>query len=102
MAERRISCEFLQISRPDFHEVNAAVPPFQEILMFNHKLRPSSDWRCRREEYLRTSGRREDLIREGYEPPGPAAQFVVIPGGGKRFREESPGIGLFVVKRGVS
>jgi hypothetical protein len=70
--------------------------------MPNHRLKRSPDWRCRREEYLRSSDRHDDLIREGYETPGPAEKLVVIPGGRKRSLEESPGAGLFIVKRGVS
>jgi len=69
--------------------------------MPSHKLKRSSDWRSRREEYLRASGRHEDLIREGYEIPCPAAKVVVIPGG-RRLPNESLRIGLFVVKRGAS
>ena len=46
--------------------------------MPDNKLKRRSDWRCRREEYLRASGRREDLICEGYESPGPVAKLVVI------------------------
>ena len=56
----------------------------QETFMPNHKLKRDSDWRCRREEYLRAAGRDEDLIREGYETPRPDAKLVVIPGGGRR------------------
>jgi len=66
------------------------------------KLKRSSDWRCRREEYLRASGRREDLICEGYESPGQVAKLVVIPGGGRRSPDEGLRTGLFIVKRGVS
>jgi hypothetical protein len=67
-----------------------------------HKLKRISDWRCRREEYLRASGRHEDLISEGYETPSPAAPLVVIPGGGTRSPNQSRRIGLFIVKRGMS
>lgn len=70
--------------------------------MPNHKLKRDSDWRCRREEYLRAAGRDEDLIREGYETPRPDAKLVVIPGGGPRSRASQPEIRLFVVKRVVS
>ena len=69
--------------------------------MPDNKLKRSSDWRCRREEYLRASGRREDLICEGYESPGPVAKLVVIPGG-RRSPNESLRTGLFIVNRGVS
>ena len=70
--------------------------------MPDNKLKCSSDRRCRREEYLRASGRREDLICEGYESPGHVAKLVVIPGGGRRSPNESLRTGLFIVKRGVS
>jgi len=70
--------------------------------MPNHKLKRGSDWRCRREEYLRASGRHEDLIREGYETSEPQAKFVVIRGGRKGPAASAPGIRLFVVKRVVS
>lgn len=67
--------------------------------MPNHKLKRGSDWRCRREEYLRASGRQEDLIREGYETRGTDAKLVVIRGGRRRSPASEPGIRLFVVKR---
>ncbi len=70
--------------------------------MPDNKLKHSSDWRYRREEYLRASGRRQDLICEGYESPGPVAKLVVTPGGGRRSSNESLRTGLFIVKRGVS
>ena len=69
--------------------------------MPNHKSRRSADWRCRREEYLRASGRREDLISEGYESPGPAAKWALFHGDGRQPRKENAGIRLFIVKRGV-
>jgi hypothetical protein len=70
--------------------------------MPDNKLKRGSDWRCRREEYLRASGRREDLICGGYESPGPVAKLVVIPSGGRRSPNESLRTVLFIVKRGVS
>jgi hypothetical protein len=70
--------------------------------MPNQKLNRSSDWRCRREEYLRASDRREDLIGEGYESPGPAAGWVVIPGGERRSPKGNSGIRLLIVKGGAS
>jgi hypothetical protein len=74
----------------------------QETFMPNHKLKRGSDWRCRREEYLRASGRYDDLIREGYETSGPQAKLVVIPGGRRRPAASDPEIRLFFVKRGLS
>jgi hypothetical protein len=38
-------------------------------------------WRARREEYLRASGRRSDLVREGFEPGTNGANWSVIRGG---------------------
>jgi hypothetical protein len=70
--------------------------------MPNQKLKRSSDWRCRREEYLRASGRNEDLIREGYETPRPDRELVVIPGGRRPSRASEAEIRLFVVERVVS
>jgi hypothetical protein len=67
--------------------------------MPNHKLKRGSDWRCRREEYLRASGRHKDLIREGYETARPQAKLVVIPGCRKGPAASEPRIRLFVVKR---
>jgi len=58
--------------------------------MPDHKLKRGSDWRCRREEYLRASGRHEDLISEGYETSGPEAKLVIIPGGRKGPPQANP------------
>ena len=69
--------------------------------MPNHKLKRASDWRCRRQEYLRASGRDEDLIREGYETSEPQATLVVIPGLRKGPAASEPKIRLFAVKRVV-
>ncbi len=68
--------------------------------MPNQKLLCSLDWRCRREEYLRASGRHEDLIREGYENPRPGAKLQAIRGGARRSAVENSKIRLFIVKRG--
>ena len=60
--------------------------------MPNHKLNHSSDWRCRREEYLRASGRREDLISEGYESLGGPQNWplsMVAAGGQEKRMPES-------------
>jgi hypothetical protein len=38
-------------------------------------------WRCRREQYLRESGRRVDLIREGYASANDATNWTVVAGG---------------------
>ena len=39
------------------------------------------DWRCRREQYLRESGRQVDLIREGYASRDDATNWTVVVGG---------------------
>ncbi len=70
--------------------------------MPNHKLSRSSNWRRRREEYLRASGRREDLIIEGYESPGPTGRWLVIPGGAKRSSKGNSAIRLLIVNGGAS
>ena len=56
-------------------------------------------WRCRREQYLRESGRHADLIREGYASAGDATNWTVVVGGrggGPLHREQ--GTRLFKVK----
>ena len=37
--------------------------------MQTKKVNARPNWRCRREEYLQATGRREELISEGYEAP---------------------------------
>ncbi len=51
-------------------------------------LRPN--WQYRREEYLRATGRRDELISEGYEDAPPSAQWTVLPGGRHANRERRP------------
>ena len=41
-------------------------------------------WRCRREQYLRESGRHVDLIREGYASADDATKWTVVIGGRAR------------------
>jgi hypothetical protein len=38
-------------------------------------------WQCRREQYLRESGRHVDLIREGYAAADDAMNWTVVVGG---------------------
>ena len=38
-------------------------------------------WRCRREQYLRESGRHPDLIREGYASADDGTNWTVVVGG---------------------
>jgi len=40
-------------------------------------------WRCRREQYLRESGRHADLIREGYESAEYRTNWSVVVGGAR-------------------
>jgi hypothetical protein len=49
--------------------------------MGKQKLNPHPNWRCRREEYLRAAGRRDELISEGYEAAPPLPEWTVLPGG---------------------
>jgi hypothetical protein len=56
-------------------------------------------WRCRREQYLRDSGRHDDLIREGYASPDDAPNWTVVVGGrGRGTFHREPGTRLFLVK----
>ena len=58
-----------------------------------------SDWRCRREEYLRRTGRRDELISEGYEAAPPPSQWIVLPGGrGGNPKEQPVSVSLRLVK----
>jgi len=60
----------------------------------------SEAWRCRREQYLRESGRHGDLIKEGYASPDPTTNWIVIVGGRAGVSmERNPGMNLFLVKR---
>lgn len=64
--------------------------------------RPSS-WQCRREEYLRASGRHADLVKEGYVDAGSDGKWRLITGGRRgpsptKSRRFEP----FIVKQGTS
>ena len=60
-------------------------------------------WRCRREQYLRESGRHVDLIREGYASADDATNWTVVVGGrGRGPLERDRGTRLFLVKPSVS
>ena len=62
-----------------------------------------TSWRQRREEYLRSSERHSDLVREGYEPARPAATWTLIEGGrGSRLRDVHTSPRLQVVKEVAS
>ena len=57
-------------------------------------------WRCRREQYLRESGRHVDLIKEGYASPNSTTNWIVTVGGrAGTLLERNPGMRLFLVKR---
>jgi hypothetical protein len=67
--------------------------------MRNNKVNSRPNWRCRREAYLRASGRRDELINEGYEPAPAWAKWTVLPGGrtgNPELQEDS--IRLYLVK----
>ncbi len=56
-------------------------------------------WRCRREQYLRESGRHVDLIREGYESAEYTTNWIVVVGGRARGRlNRDLGTRLLLVK----
>ena len=56
-------------------------------------------WRCRREQYLRESGRHVDLIREGYASADDAMNWTVVVGGrGRGPFQREVGTRLFLVK----
>ncbi len=56
-------------------------------------------WRCRREQYLRESGRHVDLIRESYAFPDDATTWTVVVGGrGHGPLQREVGTKLFLVK----
>jgi hypothetical protein len=56
-------------------------------------------WRCRREQYLRESGRHVDLIREGYASADDTTNWTVVVGGrALGALKRVPGTRLFLVK----
>ncbi len=58
------------------------------------------DWRSRREQYLRESGRQVDLMKEGYSSLESATNWVVTVGGrAEASLERNPEMKLFLVKR---
>jgi len=58
--------------------------------MRTKKMNARLNWRCRREEYLRTAGRRDELISEGYEAAPPSPQWTVLAGGLHEIHKERP------------
>jgi len=60
-------------------------------------------WRCRREHYLRESGRHVDLIKEGYAAPDHTTNWIVTIGGrAGASMERNPEMKLLLVKRQTS
>ena len=57
---------------------------FQESHMGRLPTKQCAAWRCRREQYLRESGRHVDLIREGYASADDATKWTVVIGGRAR------------------
>ena len=56
-------------------------------------------WRCRREQYLRESGRHVELIKEGYASAVCTTNWTVVIGGGAGSPlERNAGMRLFLVK----
>ena len=56
-------------------------------------------WRCRREQYLRESGRHVDLVREGYASAYDTTNWTVVVGGSARGAlKHDLGTRLFLVK----
>jgi hypothetical protein len=57
-------------------------------------------WRCRREQYLRESGRHLELIKEGYAFADPAIEWTLVVGGrGRGSLEPGPETRLFMVRQ---
>jgi hypothetical protein len=54
------------------------------------KVNARPNWRCRREEYLRATGRREELISEGYQAAPRSPQWTVLAGGRHEIHKERP------------
>ena len=57
-------------------------------------------WRCRREQYLRESGRQVDLIREGYASAD-ETWTMVVGGRGRGPLKRNLGTRLYLVKLGL-
>jgi hypothetical protein len=56
-------------------------------------------WRCRREQYLRESGRHVELIKEGYASADPATNWIVVVGrGAGSVLDRNPEMRPFLVK----
>jgi hypothetical protein len=55
-------------------------------------------WRLRREEYLRASGRRASLVKEGYDPEGVSGWSVITGGRPPGPPKSTSGVRLLLVK----
>ena len=61
------------------------------------------DWRYRRKQYLRESGRHVELMKEGYASADSTTEWTVVVGGrGPNPLEPGPGTRLFLVRKQVS
>jgi hypothetical protein len=69
--------------------------------MRRQRTKKCEDWRCRREQYLRESGRQVDLIEEGYAWAD-STNWTVIVGGRTRAPLDRDRGRLFRVKESVS
>ena len=63
------------------------------------RTKSSESWRCRREQYLRESGRHLELIREGYAQEFTTSWIMVV--GGRGLLERAPKRRLFLVKKAL-
>ena len=71
--------------------------------MRTQQLKQYETWRCRREQYLRESGRHVELIKEGYASANSTNEWTVVAGGrGRGPLEPGPGTRLFLVRKQVS
>jgi hypothetical protein len=68
--------------------------------MRNQKSQSPAPWQCRREEYLRASGRHIELIKEGYARGESSTEWSVVVGDRKTNSQGSQSrSGLFLVNR---
>jgi len=58
----------------------------------------AAPWRWRREEYLRASGRRANLVKEGYEPERVKGWSVITGGRSGSPPKSNSGVRLLLVK----
>ena len=67
--------------------------------MPTQRTKQCEDWRSRREQYLRDSGRHAELIKEGYASTDSTTNWIVIVGGrAGGSLERNSGMRLFRVK----